>query len=114
MVTVGVVQPEFVAEAIRLVRKDGIVVVTSAGNYQDSMLPINLLEFTMSQKKLKGALFGQASPNTTIPWLVDMYIRGHLKLDEMITRRYSLDQIAEAYDDLKAGKLIRSVVDFAL
>ena len=45
-----------------------------------------------------------------IPWLIDLYSRGMLKLDELITARYRLDQVAQGYDDLHAGKNIRGIV----
>jgi len=37
---------------------------------------------------------------------------GKLKLDELVTRTYTLDQINEAYADLMAGRLIRGVIEF--
>jgi Zn-dependent alcohol dehydrogenase len=86
MVTVGVLTPDTVADAIRAVRKDGIVVVTAVGKHEEALVPINLLDLTMEQKKLKGALFGQASPFASIPLLARMYARGQLKLDEVITK----------------------------
>jgi S-(hydroxymethyl)glutathione dehydrogenase/alcohol dehydrogenase len=41
-----------------------------------------------------------------------MYLAGQLKLDELITTEYTLDQVAEAYDDMHAGTIIRGVVTF--
>jgi Zn-dependent alcohol dehydrogenase len=46
--------------------------------------------------------------------LARLYQTGQLQLDEMITKRYRLDDINDAYDDLLNGKLIRGVIDFAL
>ena len=42
----------------------------------------------------------------------DRYQEGRLKLDEMITRRYRLDDINSAFDDLLGGRVIRAVLDF--
>jgi S-(hydroxymethyl)glutathione dehydrogenase/alcohol dehydrogenase len=42
-----------------------------------------------------------------------MYRKGTLKLDELITTRYTLDQVAEGYDDMKAGKNLRGIIEFA-
>ncbi len=39
---------------------------------------------------------------------------GQLQLDEMITRRYHLDEINDAYDDLRNGEIIRGIIDFGL
>jgi len=44
--------------------------------------------------------------------LARMYQSGQLKLDELITREYTLDDVAEAYDDRRAGKNIRGIVVF--
>ena len=45
-----------------------------------------------------------------MPNLLGLYKSGHLKLDEIITRRYSLEQVNEGYQDLLAGKNIGGVV----
>ena len=47
-----------------------------------------------------------------MPRLVDFYLQGKLKLDQMISRRLKLDQINEAFDELRRGELARSVVVF--
>ncbi len=43
--------------------------------------------------------------------LLEMYRSGSLKLDELITRRYPLEEINEGYAALKRGDLIRGVLD---
>ena len=110
IVTVGVTTPAHVADAFAAIRKAGTVVVTGVGDPTARSLPISLLELTVFQKRLQGSLFGASSPTVDIPWLIDLYSRGMLKLDELITTRYRLDQVAQAYDDLHAGKNIRGVV----
>jgi S-(hydroxymethyl)glutathione dehydrogenase/alcohol dehydrogenase len=47
-----------------------------------------------------------------MPRLVDFYLQGKLKLDQMISRRLKLEQINEAFDELRRGELARSVVVF--
>jgi S-(hydroxymethyl)glutathione dehydrogenase / alcohol dehydrogenase len=47
-----------------------------------------------------------------MPRLVDFYMAGKLHLDPMISRRLRLDQINEAFDELRRGELARSVVVF--
>jgi S-(hydroxymethyl)glutathione dehydrogenase/alcohol dehydrogenase len=41
-----------------------------------------------------------------------MYRDGKLKLDELVTREYSLDEIAKGYEDMHAGKNIRGVIRY--
>ena len=67
---------------------------------------------TTYQKRLQGSLFGASNPTADIPWLLEMYREGMLKLDELITGRYPLDEINQGYEDMHAGKNIRGVLDF--
>ena len=59
-------------------------------------------------------LFGSCNPKSDIPRLAGLYEAGLLRLDEMVTRRYRLDEINDAYADLLAGELIRGVIDFSI
>jgi S-(hydroxymethyl)glutathione dehydrogenase/alcohol dehydrogenase len=104
---------EHVGQAITAIRKAGVVVVVGGGSSGVSHVPINLSALTHAQKRLVGALFGQSSPSAMIPKLVDLYRGGRLKLDEMITRTYTLDEVAQGYEDLHAGRIIRGMVVFS-
>jgi Zn-dependent alcohol dehydrogenase len=66
----------------------------------------------MFQKRIQGALFGMQSPRAAIPALLDLYRAGRLKLDELVTKVYSLDQINDAYSDMREGRNIRGVIRF--
>lgn len=112
IVTVGVTTGHHVNEALGSIRKAGTVVVTGAGPYAVTDMPINLCELAMMQKRISGSLFGSASPLKTIPQLVDLYVSGRLKLDEMVTKKYSIDEIASGFRDMHAGAIIRGVVEF--
>ena len=56
--------------------------------------------------------YGGAQTATDFPALAQSYLRGELKLDGLITQRISLDDINRGFDDLKAGRAIRSVIVF--
>ncbi|NKY60584.1 NDMA-dependent alcohol dehydrogenase [Nocardia flavorosea] len=114
IVTVGVTSAVHVSQAMTSIRKAGIVVVTGAGRAEVSDLPINLWEMTMLEKRLVGALYGNSSPRAAVPRLVELYRAGHLKLDEMVTRTYSLDDISEGFEDMHAGRIVRGMVKFDL
>jgi S-(hydroxymethyl)glutathione dehydrogenase / alcohol dehydrogenase len=45
-----------------------------------------------------------------VPWLVDLYQKGRLKLDELITGRFSIEQINEAIELTERGEAIRNVI----
>lgn len=112
IVTVGVVSGEIVAEAFAAIRKQGSVVVTALGKLAEVGVPISLGELTLFEKKLKGSLFGSCNPSADIPKLLGLYKSGNLRLDELVTTRYSLDDVARGYEDMHAGKNIRGIVVF--
>ncbi|MCT2139256.1 NDMA-dependent alcohol dehydrogenase [Dietzia cinnamea] len=112
IVTVGVVKGDHIAQALASVRKAGTVVVTALGPFFDVGAPIMLSELTLYQKRIQGSLFGQANARFDIPQLLRMYQDGVLKLDELITRRYRLEEVAQAYEDMHAGTNIRGLVVF--
>jgi S-(hydroxymethyl)glutathione dehydrogenase/alcohol dehydrogenase len=112
VVTVGVMKGEIVAEAFSAIRKQGTVVVTGLGDITEVGVPISLGELTLFEKKLKGSLFGSSNPSADIPKMLELYRAGHLKLDELVTTEYSLDDVARGYEDMHAGTNIRGVIRF--
>lgn len=113
IVTTGVLLSEHIGQAFSAIRKMGTVVVTSLGDATNVGIPVSTLELTMYQKRIQGALFGASSPTSDIPRQIQMYRDGRLKLDELITNTYSLDEVAQGYEDMHAGKNIRGVVHFS-
>ena len=73
---------------------------------------VNLFELAMYQKEIKGVVFGAANPRFDIPNLLALYKNGQLKLDELITRTYRLDQINQGYQDMLDGVNLRGVIAF--
>ncbi|WP_028935621.1 NDMA-dependent alcohol dehydrogenase [Pseudonocardia spinosispora] len=112
VVTVGVMKGEIIAEAFSSIRKAGTVVVTGLGDLTEVGIPVPIGELTLFEKKIKGAMFGGSNPTADIPKLLGLYNAGQLKLDELATTTYSLDDIAKGYEDMHAGKNIRGVIHF--
>jgi S-(hydroxymethyl)glutathione dehydrogenase/alcohol dehydrogenase len=110
IVTIGVTKGEHVAQAFAATRKAGTVVVTGLGNIAEVGIPISIGELTLFAKEIKGALFGDSNPHTDIQKMLRLYQEGNLKLDELITKRYTLDEINQGYEDMHAGKNIRGVI----
>ncbi|GAA5144415.1 NDMA-dependent alcohol dehydrogenase [Pseudonocardia eucalypti] len=112
IVTVGVTAANHVEQAYYTIRKAGTLVLTGIGKATEGAPPIPLMDLTLSQKRIQGSLFGACAPSKDILRQVDLYQRGLLKLDELITTRYTLDQVAQGYEDMHAGKNIRGVIVF--
>ena len=59
-----------------------------------------------------GSKMGDVVVKRDIPWIIDLYKQGRLKLDELISGRYTLDQINDAIESTKSGTARRNVVIF--
>lgn len=111
-ITLGTLKPEHLKQALDSVGKNGIVVCTALGNATDVDFKISIFDLTLKQKRIQGSMFGAVSPSWDILKMVNMYLGGRLKLDEMISKTYTLDQVNEGYADLKSGKNLRGVILF--
>jgi NDMA-dependent alcohol dehydrogenase len=96
--------------ALTMTGKNGTCVVTGMAPQAQSECSINLFELAMWQKEVRGVVFGAANPRFDIPNLLALYKEGKLKLDELITRSYPLDQINQGYQDMLDGVNIRGVL----
>jgi S-(hydroxymethyl)glutathione dehydrogenase/alcohol dehydrogenase len=67
----------------------------------------------LGEKGIIGSYYGSTRQTYDMPWLMELYRQKRLKIDELITRRYELGQINEAYAALKNGEVNRSVITFA-
>ena len=92
--------------------RGGNVVVTALTPDTIAEIKIPPLELFVTQKAIMGAVYGFASPRVQIPELLALYRNGSLKLRELITQTYRLDEINRGYADLEAGKNLRGVVVF--
>jgi alcohol dehydrogenase (nicotinoprotein) len=113
IVTVGVVDSEVVTNAFNAIRKGGTVVVTGLADPSKTTIEISGAILTLFEKRIQGSLFGSGDPFHDIPRMVELYQSGDLKLDELITTTYTLDQVNQGYEDLIAGKNIRGVIKYA-
>lgn len=111
IVTVSLADRSVISEAFSIVGKRGTVVVTSLSNPEDVNIRLSAMELTVYEKRLVGSLFGSGNPHHDIVRMIELWKKGHLRLEELITRRYRLDQINEGYDALLAGELIRGIVE---
>ncbi|HJQ48612.1 MAG TPA: NDMA-dependent alcohol dehydrogenase [Amycolatopsis sp.] len=110
LITVGTVEEQVVTDAFNAVGKGGVVVITGLANPAKLTVHLSGGVMTLFEKTVKGTLFGSANPQYDIVRLLRLYQAGHLKLDELVTRRYTLEQVNEGYQDLRDGKNIRGVL----
>jgi S-(hydroxymethyl)glutathione dehydrogenase/alcohol dehydrogenase len=73
---------------------------------------ITTLTLPAEEKTLKGSWLGSARPQYDFPRILGLYKVGKLKLDELVTRTYHIDDAPQAFDDMLAGKNARGVIVF--
>ncbi|RME69596.1 MAG: Zn-dependent alcohol dehydrogenase [Verrucomicrobia bacterium] len=100
--------PALGAAPLAMVRSAGTAVQVS-GIEQTIEIDMNLFEW---DKVYINPLYGKCRPERDFPRLLELYDRGLLKLDEMVTRTYALDDLQQAFDDMLAGRNAKGVIVF--
>jgi S-(hydroxymethyl)glutathione dehydrogenase / alcohol dehydrogenase len=98
-------------QIVEAVRPGGTAVIVGMAA-MSVRAPVAPYFMALQEKTLKGTIYGSVRPNIDIPRLVDLYLDGRLKLDQLISQTYSLDQINEGFDALRSGQVARGVVVF--
>jgi len=102
---------ELAATAYRAIRRGGVAVVVGVAKPSDSTA-VRTMTLPFEEKVLTGSSFGSCVPRVDFPRMLALYMAGRLKLAELITRRYSIDEAPQAFADLQAGKNARGVIVF--
>jgi S-(hydroxymethyl)glutathione dehydrogenase/alcohol dehydrogenase len=109
VVTVGARTP--VEEGLGLIRRAGTLVVVGMPA-TGVMAEFEPGELANDGQRILGSKMGSARLEIDVPWLVDLYRQGRLKLDELISGRYALEEINEAVASVVRGEAIRNVIVF--
>ncbi|AFK05727.1 Alcohol dehydrogenase GroES domain protein (plasmid) [Emticicia oligotrophica DSM 17448] len=100
--------PELGAAPLAMVRNAGMAVQVS-GIEQEISIDMNLFEW---DKIYINPLYGKTRPQIDFPILQNLYAKGDLILDQMVTRTYKLEELADAFADMHAGKNAKGVIAF--
>ena len=112
IMTMGVGDGAALGQAFWLGAKRSKIVVTNIHPTHEQSIQIPASMLTLFEKQIIGSLFGSGNIRKDIPRLMEMYTMGQLNLDDLITKTYTLDQINEGYDAMRAGENIRGVIIF--
>jgi len=110
ILTMGVAQGEYIQPALTMTKKGGRVVQTAVAPFSVDSVSMNLFELTMYEKQLVGSIFGSANPRRDIPRLLRLYQEGQLKLDELVTTTYPIEDINVGYQAMRDGTNIRGML----
>jgi len=102
---------ELAATAYRAIRRGGLAVVVGVAKPGDSTA-VRTMTLPFEEKTLTGSYFGSCIPRIDFPRMLGLYMGGKLKLDELITRRYTIWEAPQAFADLESGRNARGVIVF--
>lgn len=102
--------PETVRQAFDATARRGTVIIVGLAR-QDAEVSLPIGPF-FQERSVMGSSYGSARPAVDFPMIIDQYRKGNLKLDELITGRCSLEEINTAFEALRRGEGIRTVIQF--
>ena len=102
--------PQAITQAFDMVRRGGEAIIVGMAPL-GSEATISAPAF-LAEKVLRGCVYGSTRPRYDMPRLIDLYMAGKLKLDELVSRTYPLEGINDAFTALKNGEVARSVIVF--
>ena len=91
-----------------MIRNAGVAVQVS-GIEETIEMDMNLFEW---DKIYINPLYGKSKPEQDFPKLLELYQRGLLKLDELVTTTYSIENLQQVFDDMLAGRNAKGVIVF--
>ncbi len=105
-------RPDTMAQAFAMVRASGLAIVVGVTSPSDSV-PIRAGGF-QQQKAIIGSAYGSAVPRRDFPRFIELYRKGELRLEPMITAQIALEEVNEAFEAMTRGEGARSVITFGL
>jgi NDMA-dependent alcohol dehydrogenase len=103
--------PAIQEEALRAIRPGGTVVLVGLSSVNEATnLPGAYI--ARQEKTVRGSYYGSVNARRDFPLLLEMYLAGKLNLDDLVSRRYALQEINEAYRAMLDGEVARGLIVF--
>ncbi|TNC20591.1 NDMA-dependent alcohol dehydrogenase [Amycolatopsis alkalitolerans] len=113
ILTASLMTGDMLMPLMLLTRKGGRACLTSTANPNITNADVVLADVIFSQKEIVGNVYGGCNPHADIPRILSLYRRGLLKLDELVSKTYALEQVNEGYDDLLNGRIMRGLISYS-
>ena len=107
IVTVGAV--EAMRLGVDLLRPGGTAVMVGLAP-ENAPVEIDMLELVTYEKSIRGSAYGTISPLVLVPRILDLYLEGRLRLDELVSTRLPIEQIDEAFELSRRAEGLRPVL----
>ena len=103
-------RPEVLQAAFLSTRRRGAAVAVGIPR-QDDVVTLPALTLPRMERRVLGSIYGSARPERDFPLILDLFMRGRLSLDRLISHRQPLDGIGEAFDLVSTGAAVRAVIE---
>lgn len=90
-----------------------LVLAGMSQDVNDKNVQLPGTQMIFREQSVKGTIYGSCNPRRDVPMIMDLYQRGLIKLDELVSQTYTLEDIEQGFSDLKSGVNLRGVVEHA-
>ena len=104
--------PKVLAQALRSRDLAGVCTLIGVPS-ADAVIEFPAQEYFGMGGSLRVSWYGDCLPTRDFPLLADLYLKGRLKLDEMVTQRIALEEVQSSFEAMERGETLRSVITFA-
>jgi S-(hydroxymethyl)glutathione dehydrogenase/alcohol dehydrogenase len=105
-------KPALQQQAYDMTRPGGRAVMVGVGS-METETSFNTLFMTVSEKAILGCFYGSANPERDFPWILQLWRAGRLDLESLVTQTIPLQRINEAFDAMRRGEQLRTIVTMA-
>jgi S-(hydroxymethyl)glutathione dehydrogenase / alcohol dehydrogenase len=103
--------PPVIVQAFLSLRRGGKAVVVGAPPF-GSEVTLPAFPFSMEEKSLIGSFYGSAQFHFDMPRIIDLYMAGRVKLDQLVTKKFPLADINRAMEAMESGSVARGVIQY--
>jgi NDMA-dependent alcohol dehydrogenase len=101
-----------IKQALDMTRNGGQTILVGVPRFDVTLSLPAAFTFLLANKTLRGSWYGSSNVDRDVPKLLDLYKRGELKLDELISREIKLEEVNDAFGAMESGEVARSVIIF--
>ncbi len=100
------------ANVYNCLRNKGTGVYIGAPDTSINAIPLNAFSFCVTERKIMGSLYGSSVPHVEVPKFVSMFMHNKINLDPVVSKTFKLEEINQAFQDMRDGKVMRGVIVF--
>jgi len=104
--------PQTIDQTITMVRRGGQAILVGVPKMEVMVNVPAFFGLVLAEKTIKGCWYGSSNVQKDVPKLIDLYKKGDLKLDELISRTITLEEVNDAFEAMKTGEVARSVIQY--